>query len=370
MKIEKATRFPTLSEQIYETLKKNILRKSFPGSKLPTEKELVQSFDVSRETIRSAVDRLVEESLLQRVQGKGTFVGSLPIDKTNVPIMNRSVGVLFYRDKNLLRDNSFYGSIFNAFLRKTTDSGYVPMLFSTFEHPDLNDRFFQMCRQGFFAGTAILSISYQDTIREVAETGVPSVLIDHWSEDGIMDSIEPESFNGAIDTVKELYKLGHRRIGYMAWSKYDLNPGRLDGYKAGLKEVGLPYDKSIVVESESVAGEIIPAARKLLSVKKRPSAVMCNAVGFGQHLINEAKSMGISVPSELSVAGFGGLEKTDIANIAANTKKMGTLAFKRLMERIKNPDMPYERIFVSSKLIRNQTIAFGPYKQKKEKIKV
>ncbi len=44
------------------------------GDPIPSEQELCEYFDVSRITIRKALEGLVHEGLLQRIQGKGTFV--------------------------------------------------------------------------------------------------------------------------------------------------------------------------------------------------------------------------------------------------------------------------------------------------------
>ena len=44
------------------------------GDKLPSEAELAKEFNVSIITIRSAITSLVQDGLLERVQGKGTFV--------------------------------------------------------------------------------------------------------------------------------------------------------------------------------------------------------------------------------------------------------------------------------------------------------
>lgn len=45
-----------------------------PGAAIPSERELMATYDVSRATVRKAIDSLVAGGLLQRVQGKGTFV--------------------------------------------------------------------------------------------------------------------------------------------------------------------------------------------------------------------------------------------------------------------------------------------------------
>ena len=45
-----------------------------PGTAIPSENKLAESFGINRITIRNAVDALVNEGLLRRVQGKGVFV--------------------------------------------------------------------------------------------------------------------------------------------------------------------------------------------------------------------------------------------------------------------------------------------------------
>ncbi len=61
--------------QVYSTVRDWIYQGSYkPGSRLPTEEELCRLFDVSRITTRKAVDMLVDEQLVLRQPGRGTFV--------------------------------------------------------------------------------------------------------------------------------------------------------------------------------------------------------------------------------------------------------------------------------------------------------
>lgn len=50
------------------------------GESIPSERELCDQFGVSRMTVRQAVDALVVEGLLERVQGRGTFVARPKVD--------------------------------------------------------------------------------------------------------------------------------------------------------------------------------------------------------------------------------------------------------------------------------------------------
>ncbi len=46
---------------------------SVPGKPIPSERELVETYDVSRATVRKAIDGLVADGMLQRTHGLGTF---------------------------------------------------------------------------------------------------------------------------------------------------------------------------------------------------------------------------------------------------------------------------------------------------------
>lgn len=68
--------------QIEEQLKARILAGEFEvGTAIPSERELTENFGVSRMTLRQAVTNLVNDGLLYREKGRGTFVASPKVEQ-------------------------------------------------------------------------------------------------------------------------------------------------------------------------------------------------------------------------------------------------------------------------------------------------
>jgi GntR family transcriptional regulator len=78
-----------LYEQIYQLLRNKIAEGQLkPGDLLPSESELVEQYQVSRATVRQAMDELVSDGLIQRKQGRGTFVSPHNVEQGLVRIVS------------------------------------------------------------------------------------------------------------------------------------------------------------------------------------------------------------------------------------------------------------------------------------------
>lgn len=75
------SKYLAIYSDIVEKIDKKILKNQ---EKLPSENELMAAYDVSRDTIRKALDLLSQEGYIQKIKGKGSFV--LDIHRFDFPI--------------------------------------------------------------------------------------------------------------------------------------------------------------------------------------------------------------------------------------------------------------------------------------------
>jgi GntR family transcriptional regulator len=75
--------------EIEQTLRARIAALD-PDSPLPSDAQLCEEFGVSRMTARNAVQRLVQEGLVYRLPGRGTFVAPTPANRTATHILSFS----------------------------------------------------------------------------------------------------------------------------------------------------------------------------------------------------------------------------------------------------------------------------------------
>jgi len=73
-----ARRYERISHHIREAIRRQDLR---AGDPIPSEHQLCRAFAVSRPTVRRAIDALVNEGMLTRRQGMGTFVAKLRLEQ-------------------------------------------------------------------------------------------------------------------------------------------------------------------------------------------------------------------------------------------------------------------------------------------------
>ena len=97
---------------IYNNLKTQIQSGTYaPGSKLPFERELCEYYDVQRVTVRKALDMLVQDGLIIKQPGKGSFLRSNEFKEDNALAQAGILMFVMNKSANDIRNNS---SAYNA----------------------------------------------------------------------------------------------------------------------------------------------------------------------------------------------------------------------------------------------------------------
>jgi len=131
----------TLSQRIERTLENAIREKKLAvGSKLPTEREMCESFGVSRTALREALRRLSARGLITIQKGSGMYVSEIKIEDA-IDTLNLYYDLKF--DKNLLTQIIEVRSIFEpeiarlaALNRTIKDLDDLSRILTEFEETD------------------------------------------------------------------------------------------------------------------------------------------------------------------------------------------------------------------------------------------
>jgi LacI family transcriptional regulator len=107
------------------------------------------------------------------------------------------------------------------------------------------------------------------------------------------------------EMTEYLIGLGHKRIGFIVGHPDHYASGRrLQGYKSALKANKLPFRAQYVKPGQFVFESGLEGARQLLAMPEPPTAIFASNDDMAAGVLMAAHEMGISVPKQLSVAGF------------------------------------------------------------------
>jgi LacI family transcriptional regulator len=111
--------------------------------------------------------------------------------------------------------------------------------------------------------------------------------------------------DAAYAITEHLIQLGHERIGFLWGGTAHLSSfERYKGYQLALERYGIKEDPALVLPGDYSFDDGFRGTRKLLSLEHRPTAIFGSNDEIAAGALVAAKSLGIDVPNQLSIAGF------------------------------------------------------------------
>ena len=193
-------------------------------------------------------------------------------------------------------------------------------------------------------GLLLVGAFLDETLAQVVERHLsPIVLVDAYSASNHYDSIVSGNFNGAYQAVTYLIQQGHRHIGLVAGhpQAYPSIQERRRGYIQALQDNGI--SGRYFADCHIVNGnEIQSATTDLLQRYPRITAVFGANDEVAITVMEAAQTLGLRIPSDLSVVGFDDIDLADCVSPSLTTMHvdkvgMGRLAVQLLVNRIKYP---------------------------------
>jgi GntR family transcriptional regulator of arabinose operon len=335
------------------------------GRRLPSENQLCMQFDVSRITIRSAMAKLVEEGIVYRIQGRGSYVGQYAGEKEPIRYASPSpegnslllVAMLIPKLRGLLMTRLVEG------VEAALESSRYRILLLTTDYSQAIEE--EKLKEAMRAGAQGIIVypsdgqTYNEGMLRLSLDRYPIVVIDRYLRGVETNCVCSDHYTGAYEATEHLLQLGHRRIAFVT-SPYMGTTSleeRFEGYRQALNDYGIIFDKKRVLEQMEPA-----AIDAFLHEQSDLTALFATNEDIGTALLRAAEESGRAVPEQLSVIFFDDYEHSGGARIpptcvAQQGERIGNEAARRLLSLMEDPLQDRSSIRVPTRLIVRSSTA-------------
>ena len=203
------------------------------GERLPSEPQLAEHLNISRSTVRIALQKAEVEGLIKRAAGRGTFVSYQTDDRTDP----RFIGYV---------TRSFHNEIHRVLLSSVEtelrSEGYN-VIFSNAVDNDEEVKILEQLLEDNISGLVLwanakVTAGQRAILREYQSRNIPIVFIDRLVDTIHADFVGSDNFGGTYALVQHLIELGHQHIAYLRHSIDNLYPvdERYRGFRAAMDE--------------------------------------------------------------------------------------------------------------------------------------
>ena len=225
--------------------------------------------------------------------------------------------------------------------RVTRQHGYQLILANSDGSPAHERASLRLFREHRVDGIIAMPCQFQSqAILEAQDARTPIVLMNRYLRDAHLDAVLNDNrMVGRIGTL-HLGRVGRRRIGLILRRRYiSTYYDRLWGYRQGLRELGVPFDKSLVVKIDETFEGSRAATHRLLRLPEPPDAIFAYNDGVALGVLRALQECRLSVPGDVAVIGGDRLDGGDqlwvpLTTIAPAGSSIGERAADLILDRI------------------------------------
>lgn len=363
------------------------------GDKLPSEKELMKQFDVSRITSKKALDMLVQEGYIVRQPGRGSFViradeeptrpdpaGELLDPREQAAARRRPANKQIVIGLILEDFSDSYGKEMLAEMERTAQRLNVYLMIRlSFSQPTIEENAIRSLREYGVDGLIIYPTRGQSFSSEILRLVIdrfPHVLVDRYFKGTESASISTDNIEAARTGMNHLLDLGHRHIGLLA-SKVTDNVAieeRIEGFVRAHAERGVVLDRSywltdLAWNAETEAEELqhvrgnVELIRRMVEQHPQMTAIFAMQYELALFAKEALDHAGIRIPEQISLICFDSPQASaalyPFTHLQQDQHSLGRLAVENVLKLIAGDTLP-GRISLTAELIDGLSTAPAP----------
>jgi LacI family transcriptional regulator len=331
-------------QRLAELLRERIQDRTYRDSEyLPSERELAIELDVSRQTVRLAIEQLCREGLVQPEHRRGNRVLS-PSPSEEVRESGLAALVIY----DMSRGAS--AVIFSGCQLAMRRAGYHLIVCETARGEDrqINSETEQLRAliNRRVEGVLLYAEPTSENralVEEALAMGIAVVQIDRLMPGLECDYVGVDNAAAAQEAVRHLVELGHERIALLTnHPAASAVTERMSGYRHALAEAGLEPDPALV-GSIQIRRPLSPAYRRIvrgwMALPDRPSAVFAINDEMAWGIIQALRAEGCDVPGDVSVVGFDNqrlatMIQPPLTTVAQPFLHIGEMGAQLLLDRV------------------------------------
>jgi LacI family transcriptional regulator len=251
--------------------------------------------------------RRVSDSARQRVEQAVLELGYAPSAVARALKMSetRILGVLV---PNII--NPFFAELTRGIEDCCRHAGYSVFLCNSDDDPERQGRYLQTLLERRVDGLLLAAPAgdSEALAKRLGAVQVTKVVIDRAIEGLAADLVRVDHQAGARIAVEHLLSLGHRRIACLSGpSQFAVSRSRVAGWREALAKAGIHVDEDLLLEGEFSAAVGHARTQRLLA-RGDVTAIFASNDLLAIGALRAAAEAGVSVPQDLSVIGFDGIE--------------------------------------------------------------
>ncbi|KPV57814.1 LacI family transcriptional regulator [Paenibacillus sp. A3] len=223
-----------------------------------------------------------------------------------------------YSARSLVLDRSYNLGLFFTTLHTGTSAGFLYEAIKGVNDVIKDDynlivrgiddyKSFHKVNRKNFDGIIVMSQSESDQsfIEYASDKEIPLVVLNRPVESVQVMNFVPDDQSGAYRLTEYLVQQGHRNIAIIEGKQgFKSTQARRDGYREALHKHGISVPEAYYVSGNYDLESGHTAMSKLLELPDRPTAVFCCNDDMALGAVKAVTERGLSVPEDISVAGF------------------------------------------------------------------